>query len=134
MCPKPGIAKPVPMSSPVVVKGFSPEVTALGVSWQLRCGRIIGLRLIFSCSLFEICAWISNVFAAFRSHKIVTLSTIETSSWRKTARFHVVHTVTGHQSNTLDNQCGATITSSSASGASLSLCKRAEEGIQLEIV
>ena len=36
--------------------------------------------------------------------------------------------VTGHQSNTLDNQCGATISDSSASGASLPLCKRAEEG------
>uniref|UniRef100_M4BZZ4 Uncharacterized protein n=1 Tax=Hyaloperonospora arabidopsidis (strain Emoy2) TaxID=559515 RepID=M4BZZ4_HYAAE len=41
--------------------------------------------------------------------------------------------VTGHQSNTLDNQCGATITSSSASGASLHLCKHAEEGKQLKM-
>ena len=36
--------------------------------------------------------------------------------------------VTGHRSNTLDNPCGATITDSSASGASLPLCERAEEG------
>ena len=36
--------------------------------------------------------------------------------------------VTGHWSNTLDNQCGAPITDSSASGASLPLCKCAEEG------
>ena len=36
--------------------------------------------------------------------------------------------VTVHPSNTLDNQCGATITDSSASSASLPLCKRAEEG------
>ena len=42
--------------------------------------------------------------------------------------------VTGHRSNTLDNQYGATITISSASGASLPLCKRAEEGKQLETV
>ena len=41
--------------------------------------------------------------------------------------------VTGHRSNALDNQCGATITDSSASGASLPLCKRAEEGEQLEM-
>ena len=40
----------------------------------------------------------------------------------------------GHRSNTLDNQCGATITDSSASGASLPLSKRAEEGKQLETV
>ena len=42
--------------------------------------------------------------------------------------------VTGHRSNTLDNQCGATITDSSVIGASLPLCKRAEEVKQLEIV
>ena len=36
--------------------------------------------------------------------------------------------VLGHQSNTLDNNCGATITDSSARGASLPLCKRIEEG------
>ena len=42
--------------------------------------------------------------------------------------------VTGHRSNTLDNQCGATITDSSASGASIPLSKRAEEGKQLETV
>ena len=36
--------------------------------------------------------------------------------------------VTGHRSNPLDNQCGDTITDSSASGASLPICKRAEEG------
>ena len=42
--------------------------------------------------------------------------------------------VTGHRSNTLDNQCGATITNSSASGASLPLSKRAEEGKQLATV
>ena len=36
--------------------------------------------------------------------------------------------VTGHRSNTLDNQIGATITDSSVSGASLPLTKRAEEG------
>ena len=42
--------------------------------------------------------------------------------------------VTGHRSNTLDSQCGATITDSSASDTSLPLCKRAEGGKQLEIV
>ena len=42
--------------------------------------------------------------------------------------------VMGHRSNTLDNQCGDTIINGSASGASLPLCKRAEEGKQLEIV
>ena len=39
--------------------------------------------------------------------------------------------VMGHRNKTLDNQCGATITNSIASGASLPLCKRAEEGKQL---
>uniref|UniRef100_M4C0C1 Uncharacterized protein n=1 Tax=Hyaloperonospora arabidopsidis (strain Emoy2) TaxID=559515 RepID=M4C0C1_HYAAE len=41
--------------------------------------------------------------------------------------------VTGHRSNILDNQCGATITNSSVGGASLPLCKRADEGKQLEM-
>ena len=36
--------------------------------------------------------------------------------------------VTGHRSNTLENQCGATLTNSSACGASLPLCKHLEEG------
>ena len=39
--------------------------------------------------------------------------------------------VTGHRSNTLNNQCGATISNSSVSGASIPLCKRAEEVKQL---
>uniref|UniRef100_M4BBT7 Uncharacterized protein n=1 Tax=Hyaloperonospora arabidopsidis (strain Emoy2) TaxID=559515 RepID=M4BBT7_HYAAE len=43
-------------------------------------------------------------------------------------------TVTELWSNTLDNQCGATITDSSASGALLPLWKRAEEGKKLETV
>ena len=34
------------------------------------------------------------------------------------------HSVAGHRSNTLDNQCGANITYSSVSGASLPLSKR----------
>ena len=42
--------------------------------------------------------------------------------------YKVLPGVTGHRSNTLDNNCGATITDSSASGASLPLCKCAEEG------
>ena len=42
--------------------------------------------------------------------------------------YKVLQGLMGNRSNTLDNQCGATITDSSASGASLSLCKRAEEG------
>ena len=42
--------------------------------------------------------------------------------------YKVLPGVTGHRSNTLENQCGATITDSSASGASLTLSKRAEEG------
>uniref|UniRef100_M4BUF9 Uncharacterized protein n=1 Tax=Hyaloperonospora arabidopsidis (strain Emoy2) TaxID=559515 RepID=M4BUF9_HYAAE len=48
--------------------------------------------------------------------------------------YKVLPGVTRHPSNTLDNQCGSTITDCSASGASLPLCKRAEEGKQLEIV
>ena len=39
----------------------------------------------------------------------------------------------GAPEHTLDNQCGATITNSIASGASLPLRKCAEEGKQLEI-
>ena len=50
-------------------------------------------------------------------------------------RYHRnTYTVTGHWSNTLDNYCGATITYSCASGASLPLRKRAEEDKQLETV
>uniref|UniRef100_M4BZG9 Uncharacterized protein n=1 Tax=Hyaloperonospora arabidopsidis (strain Emoy2) TaxID=559515 RepID=M4BZG9_HYAAE len=48
--------------------------------------------------------------------------------------YKVLPGVTGHRGNTLDSQCGATITDSSASGASLPLCKRAEEGKLLETV
>ena len=48
--------------------------------------------------------------------------------------YEVLPGVTGHRSNTLDNQFGATNTDSSASGASLPLSKRAEEGKQLETV
>uniref|UniRef100_M4BHV1 Uncharacterized protein n=1 Tax=Hyaloperonospora arabidopsidis (strain Emoy2) TaxID=559515 RepID=M4BHV1_HYAAE len=46
---------------------------------------------------------------------------------RVTTAEGVAADVTGHRSNALDNQCGATITDSSASGASLPLCERAEE-------
>ena len=46
--------------------------------------------------------------------------------------YKVLPGVTEHWSNTLENQCGATITDSSASGASRPLCKRAEEGKQLD--
>uniref|UniRef100_M4BBQ2 Uncharacterized protein n=1 Tax=Hyaloperonospora arabidopsidis (strain Emoy2) TaxID=559515 RepID=M4BBQ2_HYAAE len=42
--------------------------------------------------------------------------------------------VTGRRSNTKDNQCGASITDSSAGDASICLCERAEEGKQLETV
>ena len=42
--------------------------------------------------------------------------------------YKVLPGVTEHRINTLDNQCGATITDSSTSGASLPLCKRTEEG------
>ena len=41
---------------------------------------------------------------------------------------NVIGSVTEHRVNTLKNQCGATITYSSVSGASLPLYKRAVEG------
>ena len=44
------------------------------------------------------------------------------------------HSITRHRSNTLDNQCGATITDSSASGASLPLENVQRKGKQLETV
>ena len=116
-----------------------------GDSWYLARGSGSALHSRVKCSR-QACNWapwitvsaprcsrVANAIT-WRTPVVQNRTTRQTSWTARCEKWHsFAHTVTGLRSNTLDNQCGATITNISASGASLPLRKYAEEGKQLEI-
>ena len=65
------------------------------------------------------------------AHSVITIKREMERQFKPVYDILEADIVTGHRSNTLDNQCGAAIADSSMSGASLPLLTRQRKGKQL---